>query len=312
MFNKLKNFLYNFKSMVGNHHSLHSTTYLHAYQLKLLQKNLETKNLFLHEVGFKVYSQWEEDGIIDFLVASLKIEKPRILELGAGNFLESNSRYICEYLSAAAYVVDAREDLPKGVSSSGLEWKTHIFSEVTWISPSNISEICLRARAKLGRIDILSIDLDGQDYWVLKEIELSKIQIVICEFNPIFGNKIKVSVPENHSFVRSKNTKNLFWGGSLNLFSSHMSSQGFSLVGTNLVANNAFFVRSELKNRIRIKDYESINSLEQLDYLIRESIDLNGSLDFFSYLDSLNVIKDQLVFDAEDDSIVPLGPLLGL
>ena len=298
--------------MVGNHHFLHSNTYLHAYQLKLLQRNLDTLNLSLHEVGFKVYSQWEEDGIIDFLVSSLNIRKPRILELGAGNFLESNSRYICEYSSAAAYVVDAREDLPKGVSSSGLEWKTHIFSEVTWITPTNISEICLRAQEKLGRIDILSIDLDGQDYWVLKEIDLSKIQIVICEFNPIFGNKIKVSVPENSSFVRSKSTKNLFWGGSLNLFSTYMSSQGFNLVGTNLVANNAFFVRNDLMNRIRIKNDESLNNFEQLDYLIRESIDIHGNLDYFSYSESLNVIKEQLVFNAEDDSIVPLGPLLGL
>ena len=48
----------------------------------------------LWDAEIKVYSQWGEDGIIDFLCEKLNISKPKVLEVGSGNFSECNSRFL--------------------------------------------------------------------------------------------------------------------------------------------------------------------------------------------------------------------------
>lgn len=67
------------------------------------------KNLWDAEV--RVFSQWGEDGILNYLFDIAGIVKPRIIEFGAGNFTECNSRFAAEYRNASIYAVDIRGDL---------------------------------------------------------------------------------------------------------------------------------------------------------------------------------------------------------
>ena len=96
---------------------------------------------------------------------------------------------------------------------------------------------------------ILSIDLDGNDYYVLEAIEFFNPRILICEYNAVFGPSRKISVLYDAGFVRrEKHFSCLYFGGSLGAITHAAMKKGYSLVGTNTAGNNAFFVRNDLLN----------------------------------------------------------------
>lgn len=297
MFTKLSSFLRKFRVLISNSESWIQDSGKYAYSLMLIQKSITPDNLNLSQLGFKVYSQWEEDGILFYLSQEVLSSKPRILELGSGNFLESNSRFLCEYLNAAAFLVDARKDLDAGIDKSGLRWKTHIEGLCTWIDHENIHVIQKRAQSFLGKIDIVSIDLDGQDYWILKEIDLDTVRIVVVEYNPLFGSKACVTVQKNKEFFRSKSSHNLLWGASIMAYVVYLESKGFEFVGSNVVGNNAFFVRNLDLDKLRFRMPNTDYLEHETDYLIRESVDNLGNLSYLSKQEALAKIKYEMVYN---------------
>jgi len=140
------------------------------------QSHSKVKNLWDSEV--KVYSQWGEDGILDYICEIIALAKPRFLEIGAGNFLECNSRFIAEFRNASVVAVDARADLLSAPLHS-LKWKNHIELVHEWITPDNINSIIELAEQKMNSVDIFSLDLDGNDYWILERANLSQIKVVV-------------------------------------------------------------------------------------------------------------------------------------
>ena len=84
-----------------------------------------------------------------------------------------------------------------------------------------------------GDIGILSIDLDGNDLWILEAIDVVSPRILILEYNATFGPEAAVTVPYDPSFVRGeKHSSNLYWGASLAALTRTANAKGFSLVGS--------------------------------------------------------------------------------
>ena len=74
----------------------------------------------------------------------------------------------------------------------------------------------------------MSIDIDGNDYWILEEIKTLSPSIIVCEFNSIFGDKFKLSVPYEKDFVRNKkHYSNLYFGSSIKALISLLKSKGY-------------------------------------------------------------------------------------
>lgn len=201
------------------------------------------KNLW--DASFSIFSQWGEDGILDYLCDVLNLARPKVLELGAGNFRECNSRFLAEFRSAEVVPVDSREDLVSSISKMSVNWKNHIHPLQVWITPASISTIQTFANEKMGFFNILSIDLDGNDYWVAKEIDYSNVEIVVVEYNPIFGHKHAITILEDENFDRT--TAHYTWdyyGASLLAWLRFFESHDFSFIGSNLQGTNAFFIKS--------------------------------------------------------------------
>jgi len=231
----------------------------------------------LWDAEVKVYSQWGEDGILDFLCEKLEISKPRVLEIGAGNFKECNSKFLAENRNASAYLVDGRTDLISSVNRDSLIWKTHLFAVNTWVSPNNIAKIYQDASMKLSGVDILSLDIDGNDYWVLDSCPLEELRVVVLEYNPLFGSEYPVTVPRDDKFVRrEKHLSCLYYGASLMAFIELMNSRNFDFIGTNRVGNNAFFVKSTELEKIGIRPRQELSVYT--DWRIRETRDSTGKL----------------------------------
>ena len=259
------------------------------------------KNLWDAEV--KVFSQWGEDGILDFLVSRLGIHKPKVLEIGAGNFDECNSRFLAENLNASVVAVDGRPDLLSNIDASEIKWKSHILGIETWVTPNNINELISEGHSFMCGIDVFSLDLDGNDYWILRESDLKNVKVVVVEYNPLFGRTHEVTVPREDSFDRtSKHESWLYYGASLLAFVGELKKKGFTFVGTNRVGNNAFFVSSGDAGLIPFQPDPLDTSF--YDWRIRESRDSAGNLNFLSGAARHSAMGNMPLLDLQTNKLI--------
>jgi hypothetical protein len=245
----------------------------------------------------KVFSQWGEDGIIDYLVTSLDISKPKIVELGVGEFKECNSRFAAEFRNASVYMVDSNKNLVNYVKTLDLFWKNNLFPNSDFITPESAKKHMKSAEELMDGIDIFSIDLDGNDYWILESLDLTGISIVICEYNPIF-NEINCTLPRRDDFERMKvHSSGLYFGMSLKASIFLLESKGFTFIGTNRAGNNAFFIKNELKDQLSIPLPPIHNLRIFLDWRVRESRDSSGCLNFLNMDQAFKIIESMPVVD---------------
>ena len=289
MMNKILRFLLNLIKKINNE-SFVSLKLMIGQSAVLSSRASSSKFTNLWDAEVKVFSQWGEDGILDFICETLKISKPKFVEIGAGNFHECNSRFLAESRNASVVAIDARTDLVTEVKKMTVFWKTHIFPICEIVTPDNINDLLVFARDKMAGIDILSLDIDGNDYWVLDAAKLDKISVVVVEYNSLFGYSAEVSVPRDDLFNRKeKHFSCLYYGASLSAFIYSLSLKGFTFLGSNRACNNAFFVKNEKINAFSIEIPTNLELF--VDSRVRESRDTSGSLSFLSGKDRLQIIE---------------------
>jgi len=252
-----------------------------------------TKKKHLWDWELKVFSQWGEDGIIDFIVKRLEISHLRIFEIGSGNFSECNSRFAAEYLNASVVAVDSREDLISNVESMDVFWKGQIFPRQLYVTPENVEEIFDEAARLMAGIDIISLDIDGNDYWVLEKLDLSGVRCVIVEINPVFGGKHPISIPRDDLFDRTKAHHSwLYFGMSFQAAKKLMKDKGFELIGSNRVGNNLFFVQNSEAKFFEDCITTADDYREAKYWRVRESRDQAGNLSYLSPKACIEIIGD--------------------
>ena len=188
------------------------------------------------------------------------------------------------------YAVDGREDLLSSIEANSFRWKSHIFGYQAWVSPLNVNRILLSAKEAIGEIDIFSLDLDGNDFWILEEAQLDSVSIVVVEYNPLFGHSRAFSVLRDDTFDRrTKHFSWLYYGASLRAFEYLMIEKGFEFIGTNRVGNNALFVRKDLAIGIPLKPSKDYTIYT--DWRVRETRSKKGGLSFASGYDRISEIS---------------------
>ena len=246
----------------------------------------------LWDAEFRVFSQFGEDGIVDLLLDELQISKPRIMEIGAGDFSECNSRFALHKRNCSAYLVDMREDLQRGLQESEIRWKASVAVEIAKIDEKNIKDIESRASKFLKYIDVISLDIDGIDFWIAQHINWNGIKIAIVEYNPVFGAKLAVSVPkETFSSRFEHHYSGLVYGASLLAWIEFFASKDMRFVGTNRAGNNAFFVPSSLAGNLpfRLPDISQLDAY--VDWQIRDSRNQDQTLSSLSLEQARNLIS---------------------
>lgn len=246
----------------------------------------------LWDAEFRVFSQFGEDGIVDLLLDELQISKPRIMEIGAGDFSECNSRFALHKRNCSAYLVDMREDLQRGLQESEIRWKASVAVEIAKIDEKNIKDIESRAIRFLKYIDVISLDIDGIDFWIAQHINWNGIKIAIVEYNPVFGAKLSVSIPKDTFSSRFEHHySGLVYGASLLAWIEFFASKDMRFVGTNRAGNNAFFVPSSLAGNLpfRLPDISQLDAY--MDWQIRDSRNQDQTLSSLSLEQARNLIS---------------------
>jgi hypothetical protein len=264
----------------------------------MLSKNqllMSSKNI--NDYEFKIFSQFGEDGIIQYLIKNVAIENEIFIEFGVGDYLESNSRFLMMNNNWSGFIMDGSYKNLEHLKEQSWYWRYSLTHKAVFIDKDNINK--LLASTGFEDIGLLSIDIDGNDYHIFTEIDLSKLNpsIIILEYNSVFGKERKITVPYDKNFNRTKaHYSNLFFGASLPALHYAASKKGYSLVGCNLNGNDAFFVRKDLLNE-KVEDLSIEKAYK--DSKSRESRNQDYSLSYLAGEDRLKLIKGLDVINVE-------------
>jgi hypothetical protein len=274
---------------------------------RLLANQVRATAKSFREAEFRVFSQFGDDGIIQYLIARLDIpwELSTFIEFGVQDYSESNTRFLLLNNNWRGLVMDGDKASMEGLRTRDMYWRHDLTALCRWIDRDNINEI-LKESGFSGPIGILSIDIDGNDYWVWQRIEAVQPVIVIAEYNSVFGPRQAVTVPYDPAFNRTRaHHSNLYWGASLSALASLARSKGYALVGSNLAGNNAYFVHESYVGRGGIVAF----SPEQgyIESRFRESRDERGRLTYLGGAARRQMIAGMPVYDVERGAIVALG-----
>lgn len=205
----------------------------------------EKKNFDFHENEFRVFSQWGEDGIIQFLINNIDINRKIFVEFGVENYQEANTRFLLVNNNWSGLVLDSSQENIEQIRGSKVYWNYNLKAVQAFITRDNINAI-LSKNGITGEIGLLSIDIDGNDYWVWKEIDTVHPIIVIAEYNYRFGEKDALVVPYTEDFERVKaHHSMIYFGASLKALCTLAESKGYDFVGCSSSGVNAFFVRQD-------------------------------------------------------------------
>ncbi len=231
---------------------------------------LKFSNTFekINEFEYKITSQNNEDGIIDYIFSKIPNGK---------NFVEIGfSYYECNTLNLikkgwGGKLIDINKDeclsLRRLISYFYPDTKVNIINKKVF--RENINELVFLGAEK--QIDFFSLDIDGNDYWILKELNMENINVICCEYNHYIGNNVKKTIPYNPNH---KWQNNGCFGASLLAISELMTSKGFSLIAVESSGTNAFFIKNDL-----VKNFEVLSPIKSW-----KSADRNNSNDQIEFI----------------------------
>ena len=259
----------------------------------------------LGAASFKVTSQWGEDGILEWLVSHLPTLVPSFVEFGVGYYQEANTLFLLKHRNWRGLVADISAEAVAGIRSTELMWQRQLTAVQKEITRDNINSL-FTENGFGGDIGILSIDIDGNDYWVWDAITVANPGIVICEYNGTFGDLYPITIPANDHFDRrAAHYSGLYWGASISALEHLANKKGYRLVGSNTEGCNAFFVRSDIAESIT----KRIGDTKARPFLYRGSRDKSGDRTFLDGVKRLDPISDVSVVNVITGETVRIGDL---
>ncbi len=242
----------------------------------MLSETISTKRDIrsLEEVEFQVFSQWGDDGIIQWLIRNIDFPHRTFIEFGVEDYNESNTRFLLMNDNWSGLIMDGSEKQIGRIQKEQYYWRHELTAKAVFIDRDNIDGLIASSGFE-REVGILSVDIDGNDYWVLKAIKSIDPVVLILEYNSVFGPDRAISVPYNPSFQRTQaHFSNLYFGASLKAFHHLATQRGYAFIGCTGAGNNAYFVK-----RDRLNDQVKEVSLEAgfRESKFRESRDQSGN-----------------------------------
>jgi hypothetical protein len=272
---------------------------------RLLSETVKSKKRIasLREVEFKVFSQWGDDGIIQWLVNNLEFPNKTFVEFGVENYRESNTRFLMMNDNWSGLVMDGAESNVAQIINSEYFWKYTLSAKAVCIDTDNINRL-LSSSGLDKEVGILHVDLDGNDYWIWKEINVISPILVILEYNSVFGIDRAITTPYDKAFFRTNaHYSNLYFGASLRALHQLSADKGYAFIGSNSAGNNAYFVRND-------KLHDSVQEVSlgsgYVLSMFRESRDRDGRLTYLTGRDRIEAIKGMPVYNIDTNQIEKL------
>lgn len=259
------------------------------------------------DVEFRVFSQFCEDGIIQYLIrrADIRPNLTSFVEFGVEDYSEANTRFLLMNDNWRGLIMDGDASNVAAVNAWRDRWKYDLTAKHAFIDRDNIDGL-LAAAGFVGQIGLLSIDIDGNDYWVWERVSAVDPVIVVVEYNSLFGASRAVSVPYDPAFDCGRaHYSHLYWGSSLRALELLGIRKGYALVGCNSAGNNAFFVK-----RDRLNGQPALTSEQAYkEARFRISRDRAGYFNFLTAAEQYDEIADMPLDDVETHATLKVSDL---
>ncbi|MEO1656020.1 MAG: hypothetical protein AAFU64_20940 [Bacteroidota bacterium] len=193
--------------------------------------------------GAKVYSQNDEDGMIQEIFRRIGTKNKAFVEFGIGNGLENNTLALL-FSGWRGLWIDASNKNIQRIRENfrPLLEGGQLRVEEAFINKDNIDGLIAKHMNET-EIDFLSVDIDGNDYYVFEAIQCLKARVIAFEYNAKFIPPIEYCMDYNPEHVWSGDD---CFGASLPFLERKLGEKGYALVGCNVTGTNAFFVQKEL------------------------------------------------------------------
>jgi hypothetical protein len=198
------------------------------------------------DAEYQVSSQNGEDGLLDYIFSRAGVKYRTFLEFGFGPAENNSLRLIAERQFEGAFI-DGSElncnvfnSFARERQLAGTKAAAHF---ITAENLPGLVDMLLGQR----ELDLLSIDVDGNDYWLLKAIIHRRLRVLVIEYNASLGPDVSWTIPYRPEFERLSAHKSGFYcGASLAALASLADQANVGLVGCDSSGVNAFFVAREL------------------------------------------------------------------
>lgn len=252
------------------------------YWEKQLKERLESPEC-LEQYGYKVFSQNDEDGIIAEIFRRIGTTNKLFVEFGVGEGLECNSHYLL-HLGWKGLWIEGDPRPYKNISTNfkNLTTKETLKIVNDYVTVDNINDILIENNIE-GNIDLLSIDIDGNDYHIFEAITCIDPRVIIIEYNAKFPPDCDWVMPYDETYIWDGSDKQ---GASLSALTKLANRKGYQLIGTNYNGVNAFYVRLDL---IKDKMFASPARPEKLYNPRRQNICYKSTLPSREYLVSADI-----------------------
>ena len=236
----------------------------------------------------------------------MPIERKVFVEFGVQNYAESNTRFLLQNDNWSGLVIDGSDSNIEAIRRDPIYWRHNLKAQSAFVTRDNINEL-ISEQGIHGDIGLLSVDIDGNDYWVWDAIDCIQPRVVLAEYNSLFGPIASVTVPYDPEFHRARaHYSNLYWGASLGALATLAEKKGYVLVGSNSAGNNAFFVRKDLAGGLN----ELPTKQAWVESQFRESRSVDGKLTYLDAAQGLALIGKCPVYDIQQEKIVSLEEAL--
>ena len=208
-------------------------------------------------------------------------ERKLFVEFGVEDYSESNTRFLMVNKNWSGLVLDSSKSKIGRVKRSKVSWQHELNAMVSFITRENINDL-LRRGGVSGDIGLLSVDIDGNDYWIWEAISEVLPRIVVVEYNSRLGSEKAITIPYSADFERAKaHHSTIYFGASLRALVKLGDRKGYAFVGCNSAGVNAYFVRRDVLPRdwplasvesefVRARVREARNEVGGLAYLTPE------------------------------------------
>lgn len=203
-----------------------------------------------HESEFRYYSQNGEDGILHLIFSLIGTTNKRVVEICCGDGVECNAANLIVNRGWRGLLFDGG---PRNIDRARAFYESHPNTmnciprlRNAWITRKNVNKL-IEAEKFDGEVDLLSLDLDGVDYWIWESLEAIKPRVVVVEYQDILGPERCVSVPYQDDFKAEFDGHEAnYAGASLPAFVKLARTKGYRLVGCEELCFNAFFIRNDV------------------------------------------------------------------
>lgn len=217
-----------------------------ANQYRLMKKLLKPKEMpRLSDVGFSLNSQFEEDGLLLYIFSLINTTNKRVVEICAGTGNECMAANLIINHDWEGLLFDGdEENVAKGKAyfaqykSTKLKPPKYIQA---WITKDNVNKL-ISDNGFAGPIDLLSLDIDGIDYYLMKAIEVIRPRVIICETHNIIPDHLSLTIPYKDDFNHLSGSHPDFMGVSLLAMKKLLSKRGYRLIGANRYGFNTIFM----------------------------------------------------------------------